>query len=347
MKSSRVLTGALIVGAVAISSMFAAAPASAATLPAGAKITVVDSLDDQFYNVSPATADSAPVGTPAPIAQEVEGIDVDDAGLGYAVATLFVDIEEPEEFGPFYYPSEGWIYKADANTGKLTDGKPVVIDTGEIDTVANECSAIDYSKGVILAVCYSYAEILSSGTTWIGTIDFTTSPSATLTPLTSFSGEGFLHFSSIATNPVNGEIWGFDNTFLYAPGVWQITLDDEYPVFVEYTYNFEVLGADFDRGGQLWLSVYQFVIPTLLANVSILDLATFDFATNQPVVVDSFSSADPYEITYPASITVWGVLAATGSSVSMAPAIAASGILLLGALLAAGTMALRRRSADV
>ncbi len=42
MKPSRVLTGALIVGAVAVASMFAAAPASAATLPAGAKITVID-----------------------------------------------------------------------------------------------------------------------------------------------------------------------------------------------------------------------------------------------------------------------------------------------------------------
>jgi hypothetical protein len=129
--------------------------------------------------------------------------------------------------------------------------------------------------------------------------------------------------------------------------VWTITLDDASPEFVEYTDNFEVLGADFDRGGQLWLSVDQFVIPALLANVSQLDLATFDFATNEVVVVAPFSSADPYEIDYPASITVWGVLAATGATVPIAPAVAAAGILLLGALLAAGTLVLRRRSADV
>jgi hypothetical protein len=41
------------------------------------------------------------------------------------------------------------------------------------------------------------------------------------------------------------------------------------------------------------------------------------------------------------------VLANTGSTMSIAPAIAASGVLLLGAILAAGTMVLRRRSADV
>ncbi len=78
----------------------------------------------------------------------------------------------------------------------------------------------------------------------------------------------------------------------------------------------------------------------------ILELATFDFVTNQPVVVASFSSADPLRHHHPAAITVWGVLAATGSTMTIAPAIAASGILLLGALLAAGAIALRRRNAD-
>ena len=63
MKSSRMLTGALVVGSVAVASMFAAAPASAATLPLGQKITVVDKYDLQYYNVNPADAVATPVGT--------------------------------------------------------------------------------------------------------------------------------------------------------------------------------------------------------------------------------------------------------------------------------------------
>jgi hypothetical protein len=47
------------------------------------------------------------------------------------------------------------------------------------------------------------------------------------------------------------------------------------------------------------------------------------------------------------AITVWGVLAATGATMSIAPAVAASGILLAGAILAAGAMVLRRRNAEV
>src|ERR1044071_2680318 len=94
MNSSRVLTGALIVGAVAVASMFAAAPASAATLPTGQKITVIDQWTDQFYNVNPANAESAPFGTAVALAPEIEAVDVDDAGLGYAIGTAYDYAEE-------------------------------------------------------------------------------------------------------------------------------------------------------------------------------------------------------------------------------------------------------------
>jgi hypothetical protein len=178
-------------------------------------------------------------------------------------------------------------------------------------------------------------------------VAFAAGEDAKLTPLNSLTNQGenddYVHYTALAVNPVDGVVYAFDDD---APGVWTISLDFDEPDFIGFLDDSVVLGADFDRSGQLWLSVYSYSIPTLLANASYLQLATFDFATDQPVVVDRFSSADPYEIDESESITVWGVLAATGSSVDVAPAIAASGILLLGALLAAGTMVLRRRNAD-
>jgi hypothetical protein len=359
MKPSRVLPGAIVVGSLAVASLFASAPASAATLPAGAKITVIDQADDQYYNVNPADAVATAVGTPTGIDQWVSGVDVDDAGLGYATATEYyydgeIEIDAVEDQAaalvPFgFLPDGGWIYRADANTGMLTDGKPVIIDLlGPEDVQALECSAIDYSKGVILAVCYTGGSY-EYDAMWIGTVDFSSDPEAAiLTPLTSVpAGEGFIHISAIALDPVTGVLHGFSDGWNAAS--YTITLDDSYPEFIEYLEDYEVWGADFDRDGQLWLSVTDMPEPAgRAANPSFMSLATFDFEAEQPVVVDVFSSDDPYFIEQPEALTVWGVLAATGSAASpIAPAIAAAGVLLLGAILAAGTMVLRRRSAEV
>lgn len=365
MKSSRMLTGALIAGAVAVASMFAAAPASAATLPLGQKITVVDKYDLQYYDVNPADAVASPVGTGTSTDNWITGVDVDDAGLGYATTTFYynggVDLEAapedeledepaPTSLVPFgYIPDGGYIGKADANTGTVTDEKLVQIDLpGEDDPYAIECSAIDYSKGVIIAVCYTGGRS-EYGAMYIGTVNYASHPDvAVLTPaFTSPAEEGFLRFSAIAVNPVTGVIYGFTDDDIDARA-FTITLDGAAPVEISDLTDHFVWGADFDRGGQLWLSVSDLPEPaSRAANVAILSLATFDFTSGQPVVVDLFSSADPYEITQPEAITVWGALAATGSTVSStAPAIAASGILLLGALLAAGAMAMRRRNAD-
>ncbi len=349
MKTSRMLPGAIVVGSVAIASMFAAAPASAATLPPGQKITVIDQSDDQFYTVNPADALLSPVGTPITVIDEFEsGVDVDDTGLGYAI-TYGYDVpslasaktQADAEFAAS--PNISVIYKADANTGLLSDGKQVVIDAGgEVPPPADECTSIDYTKGVILAVCNIYYD--GSATAYIGTVDVS-GEDALLTPLTTLDGEDFLYFMAIAINPLNGTVWGFEYTFS-SPRVFTINLDDSYPSFVDYLDDYYVEAADFDRSGQLWLSVGPYTEITLTADsISVLELATFDFATSQPVAIAPFGSNDPYEISYPSSLTVWGALAATGSSMSIAPAIAASGILLLGALLAAGTMVLRRRNA--
>ena len=362
MKSTRALPGAIVVGAVAVASMFAAAPASAATLPPGQKITVIDSVDDQFYNVNPADALGTPVGTPDGIDQLVTGTDVDDSGTGYAVATQefwpedAVEVDLPWSQALRSYVEGGYIYRADANTGKLTDGKPVLIATDVPEDWADECSAIDFSKGGIIAVCYTYSwfetedseEVELAGywdmTAYIGTVDVSDPDHAVLTPLATLVGDGFRYFAAIAKNPIDGQLIGFDYWYNEA---YYITFDGEFPEYIDDLDEFVVWGADYDRGGQLWLSVAPAVDTSRIADFeSFFSLATFNFATAQPDEVAPFGSNDPYEVQWPQSITIWGVLAATGSTGSLVPALAASGILLLGALLAAGTMVLRRRSAD-
>ena len=376
MQPSRALPAAIAVGAVAVASMFAAAPAAAATLPPGQKISVIDSWSDQFYNVNPTSALGTPVGTPDTIDEYVTGVDVDDAGHGYAVATqtywpsadVAAAVVLPYSNPLDGYVDGGWLYKADANTGKLSDGKPVIISSPEMKAEpADECSAIDYSAGVIVAVCYTYdwyepepvplveegddappAELIEGYwdvTTYIGTVDASDPDQAVLTALTTLLGDGYKYFAAIAKNPIDGKIIGFD---WYFNESYYITLDDEYPEYIDDLEDYQVWGADYDRGGQLWLTVVPFRDGGLaaLAFESYFSLATYNFITGQPVLVNSFSSELPYQIALPESITIWGALAATGSTISVAPAVAASGILLLGALLAAGTMVLRRRNAD-
>jgi hypothetical protein len=383
MSSTRALPGAIVVGAVAVASMFAAAPASAATLPPGQKITVVDSWDYQFYNVNPVSALSTPVGTPDPTYTFVTGVDVDDTGLGYAIATdlyvpsldALVEIADPYSSFVGAYVDGGYIYTSDANTGTLAKEKPVIIELGpgvEDDQWADECSAIDVTVGVILAVCYKYewieedvpeiglvdddaAALILDGywepTAYIGSVDVS-GAEAILTPLTTLEGKDFKYLSAIAKHPTSGVVYGFSLAkFGTFAGSWIVNLNDTNPTELDDDLDYAVDGADFDRSGQLWLSVSYLNSDDLtLAAVNpspFQMLATYDFTDDEVDVIQPFGSEDPYFIGNPQSITIWGALAATGSTMSIAPAIAASGILLLGALMAAGTMVLRRRSADV
>jgi hypothetical protein len=354
MKSSRTLTGALVIGAVAVASMFAAAPAAAATLPPGQKITVVDTNSWQFSNASPVDAALTPIGLPETLGENeyVEATDVNDEGKGYALTTTWLWTEAPEEpddceenpqqegcapFFPVQYPAGATLYTADANTGKLAGGVPVTIVTGPLDEPiladADSCFALDYTAGKILASCNIYDDEDGSSA-WIGYIDPAT---GVLTPETLLFGEAFVEFQAIAVSTLNGDIWGFAGFDAFL-----ISLDNEeadYVGDVEMT----IWAADFDRSGQLWVSAYlpeapaSRVIEEGEEGLAILNLDTgfFDF---------NAAYSDPAAVIN--SLTVWGVLAATGSTMTIAPAVAASGVLLLGAMLAAGTMVLRRRSAD-
>lgn len=353
MKSSRALTGAIIVGSVAIASLFAAAPASAATLPPGQKISVVDTNTWQFSNASPVDAALTPTGTTPgvlPESQYVEAVDVNDEGKGYALTTTWLWPEEPEvpddceenpqqegcePFFPQPYPAGATLYTADANTGVLSNPITVQVQTGSLDEPnigpADSCFALDYSGGKLLASCNFYGD---GNSAWVGYIDPAT---GILLPETELYGEDFVEFQAIAVSPINGDIWGFEDYDAYL-----ISLNNE-PAYRVGGVEMSIWAADFDRSGQLWVSAYrpdeapQRVIEPGEEGLAILNLGTGNFDFNA-------AWSDPNARIN--SLTVWGVLAATGSTMSIAPAVAASGILLLGAILAAGTMVLRRRSAD-
>lgn len=340
---ARLLGGAVVAGSVAVASMFAAAPAAAATLPSGQKITIIDQAEDQFYDASPVNGDVTPVGAfGVQIDEYITGVDVNDDGVGYAIATAYSqEVPDEDEF-PVVFADGAWLYEANANTGELTGGVEIFLDFGDVLEEADYCGAIDYTNGVVTAACVEEIdeEVFA---TYVGVVD----------PATGFmdiflelNGGSFLFFASIAVDPISGQLYGFtieegDGTFY---GVYTLSedegadwvIDTEYPGF----------GADFDRDGQLWFTTveelqqgeFPFPYPAL---------ATVDLATGGSPFVALYTTPDAEVVDWSEAITVWGkpALAATGATVAPVTVAAAAVVLLLGAILAAGTAARRRKAA--
>jgi hypothetical protein len=334
MKSSRVLAGSILVGSVAVATMFAAAPASAATLPLGQQISVI-TPQSQFHFADSNTAALTAVGTGVTDASDDEqfnGVDVDDNGIGYAISTDYPD-----------GPTGAYLYSADAKTGTTTFIDEISFFFGDFSLYPDECHGIDWTSGVLTLAC-DYTGDFS--VTLIGVWDFTAGWAVPVVELNEEidgdypDGFEYNNISALATDPKTGELYAF--SYGYANAVYTVS-EDEGLTYVESTGEYGVGGADFDRGGQLWVTAFRFNPADRAIEPGESGLATFDPATGTFPFTAAW--ADQEQFTSP--ITVWGALAATGSSVSVAPAIAASGILLLGAILAAGTMVLRRRNADV
>jgi hypothetical protein len=341
MFTSRALTGTLVVGAVAIASLFAASPASAATLPAGQKITIIDQWSDQFYNASPVNADVTPVGTPTEmIAECVTGVDVDDNGHGYAIASLFArDCE-----GDFENGFLAAVYSADANTGLLTNQVQVTIDDGDDPFIADECTSIDYSAGVVRAACYIYP-VNFAPTAYIGSLDPTT---GVLTPEIVLNvdtpGFNFHYLTSIALDPTSGILYGFswgEGDFVGGDyRAWTLSAVDgidEVTTIDQLAY-----GADFDRNGQLWITTL-----TDQDQARHMALATLSLVDGSSPFVAQYTTPDAGFVDWSEAITVWGApaLPATGPSSSTTLGAGAALFLLVGAILAAGTIG-RRRSVE-
>ncbi len=345
MLKSRVLTGALVTGAFVVASMFAAAPANAAPLPAGQQITVLNSESGQFYFANNNTAAQTAVGSGNPIVLDgdyLTGIDVDDTGLGYAIAT--------------YYPdgaAGAYLYSADANTGVLDYIDSIYFNFGDFSEEMDECTGIDYTDGVLMLACHDFEEEEEGDRGYIGVWDFDLGEAIPLIELTGDpdideddpqfpnepdNGFDFKPISAIAIDPISGLIYVFTQEFdpSYKNGIYTAS-EDAGLTDVSDTDNYEINGADFDRGGQLWVTTYVFPIPTLIpennGGLATVNPADGTVPFSEPWA-DQEESIDP--------ITVWGGLPATGPADSTAVVVGGAALLLFGAILAVGATARRR-----
>lgn len=298
-----VLAGA---AAIALAVLTVASPASAATLPAGQKITVIDDLDDsgpqegQFYDVDPADAVGTPVGTGSGV--YAYGVDVADDGLGYAL----VSFGGPE------------LWKVDANTG--TASNPVTIHLANIEPY--DCEGIDLNQttGELLVACVWFTNE-DGNVAVIGPIDPDT---GLLTPDVSISGPESPRFTALALNPVTGVLWAFDYDESY---IVDRALHTATP---QATLDGPAYAADFDRDGQLFVASWatgenQFQTPSL----AITDPAVGTFTFNQAFA----NGTNGEELEEVESLTVWGkeALPATGPAVILPLGLGTALLLLVGA----------------
>jgi hypothetical protein len=293
---------------IALALLTVASPASAAILPAGQKITIIDALDDEgpqegpFFDVNPADAAATPVGTGSGV--YTYGLDVNDDGLGFAIGG----------FG------EETIWKADANTGTISDPVPLHFAT---EPAPYDCADLDINPvtGEVLVACVWFTNETGN----VSTIDIVDPATGLLTPVLSLSGLDYVPFDAIATNPVTGVLWAFGapetiyNSYIIdrtlQTATYQATMAD--PVF----------GADFDRSGQLFVTSQ---VGGLVGDPSlgVVDPAV-GFTSNTVLV----NSVDGLELDRVYSITVWGkeALPATGPAEMLPLGLGTALLLLAGA----------------
>lgn len=325
MRASRSLGILASSTAIALSVLFVASPASAATLPEGQRITVIEVGDTEttglFYEVNPAAAASTPVGTPNGV--ETTGIDVNDDGLGYVLGYA-----ESAENG--YQPA---LWPADANTGALGSGVEITLAGAVLD----ECNGIDLlPDGTIIIACEEDGD--GSDIEHVGPV----TPDGVFTPAISLSTDaGGVEFIALAYNAVTGVLWGF------APvdGFASFTIDlagGSYDL-VEFMDE-NVYAADFDRNGQLFVSTdvpfaNEFSLPAL---------ATVDPAVGAFTIVGPYvSTTTTAALIFVEALTVWGkpALAETGGVADVLPVTLGSALLLLAGAAFIATARIQRRTA--
>lgn len=307
-----------------LASVLAAAPASAAVLPSGQQIDIVDYDDGQFYNASPVNADVTPYGTNA--IERVEGIDVNELGQGFAVSNIEIENDW----------AGSTVHKADAKAGTLVDAHAILMG----DVLVQQCSAIDLSNsGVVTAICAT-GDGDGGFIQYIGHLDPATGVFTAEVEL-----DGDHYFTALSSNHVNGSLYAFSVT--QGPGrAWAVDLAAGTATDLGVDLSHFAYGADFDRDGQLWITTdvgitqgdSTFFYPAL---------ATLDLTSGAASVVGLYTTPDAEVVDAAEALTVWGpALAATGSEVDAAPiAIGALLLLLAGAAFAATSRVSRTRSA--
>lgn len=362
MPKSRMLVGALATGALVLASLFAAAPANAATLPEGQKISVLtDENWGQFYDVNHNTGALTAVGEGDATEGDIfTGVDVNDDGVGYAITTSYTtpppdpdctpDPQDPDctLFQPDV-PTGAYLYDANAKTGDLE-----FLDTirfffaPDVFSYMDECTGIDYSGGELYLACSEYDDEtegeLDLLATYIGVWDFDLEAAIPLIELDGHDAEqgdfDAVPLTAIAVDPISGELYGFgidcDGGCLYP--IYTLS-EDEGATFVANAEQ-QIYGADFDSSGQLWGTTQMPQAPPNLIPDGDGGLVTVNLTNG---VFTSATAWVPQKMAVIQPITVWGkILPATGPADSPAPLIAI-GLLLLGGTILAGVTVLRRR----
>lgn len=311
--------------AIAFATLVVSAPASAATLPPGQKITVADGNfvevgpdAVQLARANPADATLTPVGSPT--GATATSIDVNDDGHGYGTGVV-LNLETQNE-NPV-------LYKVDANTGVISDPVPIIPTDPEITITA--CNGIALlPNGEIILACADLSDgVLGS---WIGVV----TPAGAFTWFYSNdeAGNPAQSWGALAYDATTGELWVFG--FPDGPAAFLVdraggTLGE--PVWLDGP----VYGADFDREGQLFATTDDADDDFFSA------LATVDLELGDVVNVNVFTiGGEPAALV--SGLTVWGKLAATGSVSEVAPVAIGSALLLLAGAAFIATSTRRRRA---
>jgi hypothetical protein len=325
MPRSRVLAFAAATAAVSLATLLVASPAQAATLPVGQRITVVDDFYGDVWTADPVTAVLTFVGEGVALGEFdfMTAVDVNDDGFGYAIST-----DDAEGHGLSY------LYAVDASAGTITDPEQISIPLHQ--SLALGCESLDFAPdGTLYTTCYE-AEGENTYSTVFGTLDPVTGD---LTPLLHILED--VTFTAVATNPVTGVLWVFDFDFVSYQGL-SYTWDPETET-LNYVAQIllPVFAADFDRDGQLFVTIWDNDVQRPLLSVLDPDLGDFtevDYYTIQGQQLENFQ-APP--------LTVWGkapVLPATGPVDVLPFGLGAVLLLLAGGAFVATQRMERRRA---
>jgi hypothetical protein len=323
MRTSNALTLIAGVAAVALASLVVASPAAGATLPLGQKITMIDQYADpgdgqgQYYTVNPADAKITPYGVVTN--QHTTGVDVDDAGLGWAIGQV----------GRTLTPT---LWKADATTATLTSPVTITLAGGG---VIDACNGIDLAKdGRVLIACVQDDGGDAAPISHVGYVD----AAGLFTPVASWSLQEFQIFFSLALDPVTGVLWGFGP--FDGPYSYTIDLADEsYERIAPIGQN--AYGADFDRDGKLFVTTDILIVESYYPALGLLNPSTGVYVERQRYL----STVTGESPVWSNSITVWGALAATGSTgTEMLPIGLGSALLLLAGAAFVATSRMSRRT---
>lgn len=297
MSRFRVSASLFAASAIVVGSLIGAAPASAATLPAGATIDVADLTNGGIYSVNPGTAVGTLVGTESGIGG-ITAIDVNQSGQGYALVASGGDSQ---------------LYALNAVTGTMSYLVHLELNA----TNPEGCQAIDLSTAGVLTVSCTRDEqgvVIST----IGTVDPAT---GAITTITEFSTEEDDIVRALASDAA-GTLYvftEFGSVFTLNTANGETT-----PVT---TIDGRVLGADFDITDQLWVTWGAEGEEPVTGNG--LGIVALD--TGVLTIVDEYTTSDALELET-VSITVWGgTIPSTGASLQDYLPVGIGAVLLLGA----------------